>query len=86
VADDRAQVREVLGDLTPVTPRPVGPLPLTRPQVRVHDLRQSLTAEGERVVGLMRQRLTAILGRQLDDWPPGDQQRFAELFARFTDC
>jgi hypothetical protein len=54
--------------------------------VRVHDLRLSLTAEGERVVGLMRQRLTAILGRQLDDWPPGDQQRFAELFARFTDC
>jgi DNA-binding MarR family transcriptional regulator len=46
----------------------------------------SLTAEGERAVGLMRQRLTAILGRQLDDWPPGDRQRFAELFARFTDC
>jgi DNA-binding MarR family transcriptional regulator len=44
----------------------------------------SLTEDGEKVVGLLRQRLATLLGQRLAGWPPEQAGAFVAGLDRFV--
>ncbi len=60
---------------------------LLRRQADPSDRRVTLLAlsdEGEQVVGVLRQRLTAAIEQMLEDWPAAERHSLAELMTRFV--